>query len=205
MLKNVVQCVLVMVLGIGAGVASASLVHVGTYTYSQAPDGFGSANGDKDNAGPIAYTTSSIQGDGDTTFSNSAGWNNGNNQLHTNGITITFDLGSNYYVSEVTTKHYTKGWWGTGPVNFYYSTNGTDYTSVGSDGTNQSSHDDLGVLTRSKDYSGAEARYIKLQCHSVNWYHLALSEVEIDAAPVPEPATIGLMMLGFGFLHRVKK
>ncbi len=204
--KQIGVCGLVISFLIFVNTGIADLLHVGTYEYSQAPDSFGDAG----NAGPIVYDSSSIQGDGDTSRTKTALWSS-NDNLGSDGITITFDLENLYYISSVKTLQRVDAWWGIGPVDFYYSVDGQNYTFVGTDGEyfHTTEWIDDRIKERSMNYNDVQARYIKLQVHSCqpapgessNW-HLPLSEVEIYGSAVPEPTSIGLVLLGLVGLFR---
>lgn len=197
--------VIASVVALQIAIASADMVHTGTYTYSQAPQGSTSwMAGDYQNAGPIDYTTSSLLGDSNTSVV--ALWANGSNQIGSNGVIITFDLGSDYEIGTVTTSHHCPGYFGVGAVDFYYSTDGQSFTLAGIDNRVNTPTSGDNYYSRTFDFGGTEAQYVKLHVHSAPWFHLTLGEVQIDGTPVPEPTTAAMILLGgVGALIRRKR
>ncbi len=198
-----------LVLFVAVSISSAGLVYVGTYEYSARVVGYGEQDVDSDGdggTGPIAYTTSSIQGDGiKNDDTKCALFSTGDFLQDEDGEygEIVFDLEDDYYISSVTSYHYLRSeWWGVGAVKFYYSSDGTNYTLVGSDGSDEKG-DPARTVSRTMDYNDVQARYIRLRMYRAFGDHMPLNEVEIDATAVPEPATIGLMLLSLiGLLRR---
>jgi len=184
---------------------SADLVHVGTYQYTTYPGNYGESYNTPPYKGP--YDTNSVQGDGakdddlDTALFSGTNFESDSDGEYAQ---ITFDLEGDYCIADVTSYHYLRSeWWAVGAVKFYYSTDGTNYVFVGSDGTDQKG-DPAQLVSRTMDYGDVQARYVRMKCYRAFGDHLPLGEVEIDATAVPEPATIGFVLLGLVGLFRKK-
>jgi hypothetical protein len=195
---------MVWVLGIISLSAQGAIISEGkSYSYSEEPNWHG------DTTPPTLLTDGVV-----TTYygeGKGAGWSFGAPGTRT----IQIDLGSRFDISEINL-HMVRGpYWGvTAPhvISIAYSENGSSWTDFASWNnpvrtSSGGSPNEPYTWQGSGVVSGASGRYVKIDLtmttkDSYNIF-MDLDEVRILGEPIPEPATVGLLVLGaLGLLRR---
>ncbi|MBN1437239.1 MAG: hypothetical protein JW936_09195 [Sedimentisphaerales bacterium] len=150
-------------------------LHVGTYSTLEINTGLTTGPTANDGTTPLS---DGIQG-AEMQFQNAT------NQLDWKGVELVFDLGDSYTIEDMVVHSNAHDYfWGIGKVDFYYSTNGVDYTFLG-----RVSEGDYvrgpGSFYRIWD-SPVTATHIKIHVFDYGWLMLSVCEVELNVTPDPE-------------------
>ena len=145
-------------------------------------------SGDVGNKVAFAYQMQTVgdAGDLNSVLGSSQGvvtWNNGNNELGGTGVEVVFDFFAPIRLESITSYHTLPEYFGVGAVEFLYSLDGINYTSLGTVGSNQNGP--LPQLLRTMTASGDLAKYVKLKIHSVAWRHLQIDRVVFNGKMIP--------------------
>ncbi|MBN1436171.1 MAG: discoidin domain-containing protein [Sedimentisphaerales bacterium] len=107
-------------------------------------------------------------------------YSSGNNELGTEGIEITFDLGQAYVIDAVRTEHvFPNEWWSVGELEVYRSDDGIVWEFVGS---TSDGYGTGGWRTR-RVASQFEAQYVRLNVRSRPYWSLLINQVIFEVPP----------------------